>query len=338
MPSKKNFLFGIVLIVLLLLLGIFSFIKKQSLNQNLAEVAPSQSSTPGLNNPTQTDLSSELKTYVNEKYGYSYEYTGELPNSSRDYLAIEPAFGETETSIQLEKYAYDLWELNKNDKVPNIPNHTVSDLEKITQNGRLAFRFTAEGSFVHQYGGNILDEKTTYILTANQNNTIFIIHYPTESEKAKQIFSTLRIDSGLIAVKEAPSDWKKYENKDLGFQFQYPGNIFTNETELSGSYVFAVNGKRGGMSIRVLDTPLDPENIEDMYGKIENPEKVKVGNRDAYAFNWGDAGCGAKRFDVAISSTKTLRISFSSCSEDLYLVSQDTSLQSQILSTFEFSQ
>ncbi len=344
----RRTILSLILVFCIICIGAFVFFNYQT-KQRFDQVVPeagyqlytgSAKTDNNYYTSTPSPVSGELKTYLNEKYGYSFKYRGDLTVDGfyTNHLTVEPAFSETETSIGLEKYAHDLWEINKNDVVPNIPNHKVSDLEKTTQNGRTAFSFTAEGSFKDQHSAYVLDEKTTYILTANQNNNIFIIHYPTDSEISKEIFSTLKIDAGLIASKEEPSNWKKYENKELGFQFEYPGNIFTNETELSGSYVFALNGKRGGMNIRVMDTALDPNNIEDMYGKIENPEKVKIGVRDAYAFNWGDAGCGAKRFDVALTTMKTLRISFDSCSEDLYLVSQDASLQSQILSTFKFSE
>ncbi len=282
-------------------------------------------------------------TQLNDKYGYSFKHPSERNTYNVYYnydFSVDPAFDPHATStvyVSLSDYARNIWSMNRNDKNPNFSEKRVSDLQQTMIKGRVAYTFTVTHSFEWNYGAYILDEQTTYVITANQNNQIFVIHYPTKNATSSIILSTLSVDTKLIAPKIIPANWKEYSNKELGFSFSYPVNIFPKNSEASDTVTFAVRGRRGGISAEILDKPLNPATIEDMYGPIENPTKIKVGERDGYRFGWGDAGCFATRVDTALANNKTLRLSFGSCYEDLYPIALDRELQTQILTTFKFT-
>lgn len=69
---------------------------------------------------------------------------------------------------------------------------------------------------------------------------------------------------------------------------------------------------------------------------MENPKVVKMGDRNAYRYLEGDAGCGHQKVLTALGEDKTLEILFSSCHDYVYPLYQEEELIQSILDTFEF--
>jgi hypothetical protein len=278
------------------------------------------------------------KTMTNKKYGFSYKYPANT-NKADDYgylMFIVDVVDDPTTPVSLAKYAESIWTKNSNPNTnPNIKIE-ITPLKKTTIDGRDAYTFTLGGGFEYENASYMLDEPHVYIFTQNKNGTTFIIHYPVSDLNGSKIVETFNIDEKLIPAKVAPADWKIVTHTKGHFTYQYPSNILKLPESLEGSDWY-VTGNRGSFSVRVLNETFDPEHIEGMYGPIEKTERVAVGGGIGYAYGWGDAGCFSRIIDMGLSQTQTLRITFGSCSDDLYYIANDKALQQEILSRFNLT-
>lgn len=137
--------------------------------------------------------------------------------------------------------------------------------------------------------------------------------------------------------KDETADWKIYRNDDYGFEMKYPKEF--TQRENASSIIF--ENARGHISLYVNYSKFDPQNVQDIYGKVDNPVLVKVGDRDGYQYRTGDAGCAAVVTQAELGSNTTLNIAFGSCNDGtgnpiINSVDQDKDLIVKILSTFKF--
>ncbi len=120
----------------------------------------------------------------------------------------------------------------------------------------------------------------------------------------------------------------------------YPSNLLKKleDSTLEGVYLTSTEDDvYGGAFIGVEDKVFDPNNIEGMYGKIEDAKKVSIQGRDWYRYGSGDAGCGSDIYETGLDSGQTLKVSFSTCPEvDVYPIAEDELLKLKILETFIF--
>lgn len=95
------------------------------------------------------------------------------------------------------------------------------------------------------------------------------------------------------------------------------------------------------ITINEKDTAFDPLHISTIYGLVdaERITDVSVGTKIGKMFSSGDAGCGSKIVQLALTPTKTLTIFFSDCDDgtDRALFYTQTELIQSILSTFTFT-
>jgi len=146
-----------------------------------------------------------------------------------------------------------------------------------------------------------------------------------------QILSTFK----FIETDET-ADWKTYRNEEYGFEVRYPEefifesrrDIIRDQIWLGGIYT----EDKGNFGILVKEQKLNPDNIEGLYGKIDNVKIIEINNIKAYRYMEGDAGCGG--YSISIPKDEiTIKISFSDCKGQ---TTEIVNNQDQILSTFKF--
>lgn len=282
-------------------------------------------STASTSTSTAEVNTSDWQTYTNEKYGFSYIMP--LQKNYADYMAFSQS-GFFVSPLQFSSSTPDLKsyaESIRNNS--NLPDRPASKLEQTTFNGRTAYSFTREN-----------DAKFTEIniLTTNQNNQLFWVHYTKRNNVSEKIFSTLKIDAELIATKVKPDDWQTIKETYPDFEFSYPANIFTEkEDSLISHSVLKLAGKRGNISIYIFK-PSDYERVWNILN-TKDLKKVKVGNLYGYKSTSGEGGIWGTSFTVSMSDNSTVGITFGSDQSNIYPIANDIDLQNQILSTFKFS-
>ncbi|MDO8667628.1 MAG: type II secretion system protein [bacterium] len=295
----------------------------QKINDNFEK--NNQAITKNLTEEPEVVDTNDWQIYYNEKYGYQYKTP--VNRSSFEVLTVEAV------KQPIDEYAQEIWQINKDDNNPNIKNKFISNLLTTKVDGRDAFTFNIIGSFQWQTGGWQIEKERTFIFTANKLGTVFLINFLKDDKISQEILKTFKINEDWVKPKVVDSQWLQY-SKLSGVSFKYPGTVFSIAGK-EENYVY-FNSKRGTLSLTLTDKKLDPNNIEDMYGKIEKFETIKVGNNAGYKYKMGDAGCLATIVKTAVSD-KTLVISFGSCPADLYYIDEDNDLQKQILATFKFT-
>ncbi|MEK7636986.1 MAG: hypothetical protein AAB402_01165 [Patescibacteria group bacterium] len=165
------------------------------------------------------------KTFTNTAYGYTFKYPndvdsdvygneygkqasvassvgvpGSLVNNVRQSAlfsveAANPRYSnpnDAALKLSLKDFATKVWEGNKNDKNPNIPNKEVGDLTETTVAGQVAYSLTVTGSFKDYIGdgGYVLNEEHTYYIVEYGGNK-YLLWHPSAQTRSKAILSTL---------------------------------------------------------------------------------------------------------------------------------------------------
>ena len=158
-----------------------------------------------------------------------------------------------------------------------------------------------------------------------------------ENKYYVSILDSFKIDENLIPKNAEPTDWQTVKRDS--FTFKFPSNLFKIDSEYSedGKIYLAdiAEGMRGGIFITLTAEKFDPDNITDMYGEIENPDKIMIGDRIWYSYLWGDAGAAARIYLTGNGVDQSLKVSFSSMpGENVYPLNTDIELHKLILATF----
>lgn len=288
------------------------------------------------------DVKWELLT--NKKYGFQYLY----PNYDGDYYQLHFNIDKFYSTSTLEEFVEKIWSIN-NAEADSYK--TVSQFKKAVVNNQEVFQFIMNGSFT-------IDNISGYSLTgADHLFTVFdngagvkiVVNFPywgedvivddSEFSNYKKMLESFRVDKNLIPKRMIPSDWTKVDG--VGFSFKYPANIFKSfEPYGSKDYFYIFNlssdGVYGHITVEVKEEKLDLNNMPNPYSDVEKPQTLKMKEKVAYLFGYGDAGCAVKNVFVELGD-RTLSISFSGCDEDnTYPLYQEEELMQSILDTFEF--
>ena len=275
------------------------------------------------------------KLFTDRKYGYEYLRLYD------DYHAQKFDVNVFAATSTLEVFVKNFWEFNKVEAYKKV---TISDSEayQFVLNNKLSW---PEGSGISFEG-----EKRLVTIIDNAAGAKIVIVFPysedvdDEEDSAiyKKMFESFRADKNLIPEKVKPSDWTGVEGLDFGFR--YPANLFKsvavpdelNDLNTYSYWLSSHENLYGDVSVYVKSEKFEPNNIVGIYGAVENPEVVKIGDRIAYRYLEGDAGCGHQKVLTALGEDKTLEILFSSCYDYVYPLYEEEELMQSILDTFEF--
>ncbi len=167
---------------------------------------------------------STWQTYRNEVYDYSFKYPQSLKIDDMHEIEIEPKvspaisvhlnpewagfeelYGNAfkvlisrKHSNSLREIASNIWQINKEDKNPNIPKKIVSNLETATFRGRPSYKFSVTssvevGNFQGISGiGAFLIDRENVVLLVDGEVFVYGFIYPSKTPIADQILSTFR--------------------------------------------------------------------------------------------------------------------------------------------------
>jgi hypothetical protein len=273
-------------------------------------------------------VTTDWETVVNKKYGFSYR----VPTASYEFYIDVYSSDES-----LRDYAQNIWIQNKYDTNPNIKDKTVSDVKEVQLGSQTAYQFTLSKSFTWSQGGYVLNEPFVYTFLETKNKTKIVARVPVADRYRDTILNSLVVADTLIPANETPANWKVVTRDE--YEFTYPANLFVlDDTYTKSDKLYLADiaeGMRGGVMVSLLQTEFDPENIIDMYGIIENPEKIVINDIVWYSYLWGDAGASARLYLTDLPNGKTLKISFASMAEEaVYPIVTDSALQRAMLNTF----
>jgi len=264
----------------------------------------------------------DWKAYKNEQHGFEMKYPKEFEKISASNF--ESKRGSINLSVLPEKFD---------------PQNIQGILEKI-KNPALVKIGNKDGYQYNEADGGCAWEK---IRTGLNNNATLDISFVSCGDNLDSGLTPVMYDKILIAqvlstfkFTDQTADWKTYKNEEYGFEMKYPDEFAQRNVEKT---VVLENKNRGHISIYVVSKKLDPKNIQGLYGKIENPILVKVGDKDGYQYGDGDAGCEAEIVQIDLNG-RILNIAFGSCEADgdINAINKDSKLINQVLSSFKFSE
>lgn len=173
------------------------------------------------------DETANWKTYRNDVYHYSFDYPANLKVEDMHEIEIEPkrspavtvhlnqewagfselygnafkVFVSREDSNTLEDIALELWQINNEDKNPNISKKIVGKLETTTFQERPSYRFSVTSSvkeaesFGISFSNAFLIDRENIILLIDGKVFAYGIVYPSKSLLADQILATFRFSN-----------------------------------------------------------------------------------------------------------------------------------------------
>lgn len=212
-----------IVIILLIALAVGGFL----IYQKQSKISIS-SSTTNIASPALTDETINWNTYTNTKFNYSVKYPNkvqlitqnpefgikqeEMPGISLLLDGGSPSYKEgfinvidpqTLTIIEnpqarsqwenlnLDQFVQKIWELNKNDKNPYIPNKQVGEIIETQVDGRRALKFSLSGSYIIHTGEGTLKEEHSFIFI-DYNNKKYFLMFPSRDNTFSQILATFK--------------------------------------------------------------------------------------------------------------------------------------------------
>lgn len=165
----------------------------------------------------------------------------------------------------------------------------------------------------------------------------FMAKKPMQKEQVGEPVQKQEQEIQQEVKKDEIADWKIYRNNDYGFEMKYPKGFMQREN--TSTIIF--ENERGYISLYVNYLKFDPQNVQDIYGKVDNPVLVKVGDRNGYRYVTGDVGYSTVETQVELGNNTTLNVAFGSYYDGTghpisNSVNQDKDLMVKILSTFKF--
>jgi hypothetical protein len=280
-------------------------------------------------------------TTTDKKYGYQYKHP------AFDFYIDLQSSNKEQT---LKEFAEEEWSYN--------PVGQTSPLKPTTVNGQEAYRYTITENakpIENEYSKVTLISEShapiyrSYIIFANSANDKFVVSFIEGNPVSEAMLQTIVVDPNLVIKKEDPNDWTKKES-EYGFEFEYPKNIMSyiqeydayKEGTYSENYQIYVSGVRGDMVIEVIEKPFNQNTIgnghyEEDFITSNKSQSVNVGSKTGYSVVYDSDRCSGRLIDMPLTFASTLRIEFVSCDDDIYPLSEDLSLQEQILSRFMFN-
>lgn len=226
-------LVGIV-VVAVLASGGYYFLKLKTFEQKVctmdAKVCPDGSSVgrtgpncefaPCPKSSPDSDETANWKTYRNELFKYSFDYPAYLKieddiyefavadgpkwsgaisvhlDGRRDFGGAFKVLARQKDLRTTEEIASNIWQINKEDKNPNIPQKIVGSLESATFKGKPSYKFSVTSSVKIQslFGvltGFLIDRENT-VLFVDGEVFVYGIIFPSSEPLANQILSTFK--------------------------------------------------------------------------------------------------------------------------------------------------
>ncbi len=212
MNERKTFIFSIIVVVSVV---IFYFLTEKLKTNQVSNYSASLKST--------VSPVSEWKTYINSKHEYALQYPKDVyiqPIQEMDPFSVEESAsiemgvrGTGDVGIQitvrvpytykitdkesveynriahleLKSFSETLRQQEVDNKNPNFPNKTVSELEEINFAGQKAYAVTIS-NYMDGYGSDTF--RRIYLIEGNDKK--IIIQYSLNSDLSKQIVDTFR--------------------------------------------------------------------------------------------------------------------------------------------------
>lgn len=174
---------------------------------------------------------------------------------------------------------------------------------------------------------------TIYFATINKSSKSAVPAQESAEEKPGAINTTEQQPNTIAG-------WNMYINETNGFSFEYPP-IFEKSSDVvskdlyTGLAAFEVKKDKSGFIVGIENKKFDPNNIDGLYGKIENNKitKIVADGVNGVMYRESDAGCAANLVLFPLKD-KTLHLTFSVCEKELEQSITDT-YRNQILSTLK---
>lgn len=211
---------------------------------------------PASTPPQSPSLLNNLKTYTNEKYGFTFGYPANLtlaelgPNLFQQMLdrgeqisgTIEPSLNtvvaksQSDTAFIIQIFNTSLVDITPSDYFNNfLYTHGPCDV-------RWGFKATGTSTIntttlpiIKVTGGNP-EPQTCYYLT-NRRGLLFVFDSKSSLDR---LLSTFKF---LDQIPTDTSTWKIYENTELGFEVRYPSGLWQEKSTDTNKPIFTLSDK-----------------------------------------------------------------------------------------------
>ena len=293
--------------------------------------------------PRPTPDISDWKTYRNEEYGFEIKYPSDWEfedTTNKSCLPRECLFAITKLASNQNKV-----DLDFHDGVDMHFSAASMLTQDIEQYVRYPKSYPGGKDFLaYEFQGSS-EVESNYQVSAFRklpNGSVVVFDWNRVGNSAEDLSYDKYLDQILSTFKFIDvldtSTWKTYRNEQYEFEFKYPKEYIEFKGPSKDNLGFSIDGINGRIVGSIINGKLNPNNIEGIYGKVDQYELIKIGNLNWYKFGFGDIGCGGPVFQTGFADSIIVELTFISCFDyhEQPLINENQNLINQVLSTFRF--